>query len=254
MTRPQIDPDSSPATTDQVIDVALESFARYGYHDTKLETIATQSRMTKRMIHYHFGDKQGLYVQALLRAVHVLRPASSDLELGSSVPVDGVRQIVEVLYRQMVAHPSACQLVLMENLFHNARLDTASPITDQSNVLLALDRLLMLGQDAGAFRPGISALDVYTIITSMCAFRISNRDTFLNLNGVDLHGEANTQGLRRLVVDTVLSFLTSNMSSSGVSYLTAEVASRSPLGDGDSDSDDIYGDGDLMVDSGIIHD
>ena len=219
MNRPQSDSESAPATTEHVIDVALVSFAEKGFADTKLESIASESGMTKRMIHYHFGDKRGLYLQALARAVQLLRPVQEKLEPSSSVPVDGVQQAVEALFDQVIEHPEVCRLIVMENLFRWADLGQVSPLADQSSVILSLDRLLMLGQDAGAFRPGISALDVYTIIASMCSFRISNRDTFVNLYSTDLGDASNTDGMKKLTVDTVLSFLTSNMSSTGVSYL-----------------------------------
>ena len=54
---------------DSVVDVAIKHFSRSGFAETKLETIAQESGMSKRMIHYHFGDKRGLYVAALRHAL-----------------------------------------------------------------------------------------------------------------------------------------------------------------------------------------
>ena len=53
---------------DAVVDVAIKQFSRFGFTETKLETIAQESGMSKRMIHYHFGDKKGLYLRALSTA------------------------------------------------------------------------------------------------------------------------------------------------------------------------------------------
>ncbi|AZA14127.1 TetR/AcrR family transcriptional regulator [Corynebacterium choanae] len=227
MNRPLPDSDPLQVTPEDVVDIALVRFADRGFADTKLESIAQESGMTKRMIHYHFGDKRGLYLRTLMRAFQLLRPTEDALEIESAVPVDGIQQAVEALYDTVVNHPDACRLVVMESLHKWAELEGLSPLTDHSRVILALDRLLMLGQDAGAFRPGISALDVYTIILSLCTARIAIRDTYINLYSTNLSTEDNTAGLRALVVDTVLSFLTSNMHSSRVSYLVSD--SPNPL-------------------------
>ncbi|MEZ2122839.1 MULTISPECIES: TetR/AcrR family transcriptional regulator [unclassified Corynebacterium] len=243
MNRSPADTEISGTTAEQVVAVAMESFARHGFEDTRLEAIAQESGMSKRMIHYHFGDKRNLYVQALLRAVTLIRPDASEMELPSTVPVDGIRKIVQVICRRMFAEPAAVRLILLENLFKHAEVTGASPLADQSAVLLALDRLLMLGQDSGAFRPGISALDIYTVISSLCAFRTSNRDTYLNLYDVDLADDTNTAGLERLAVDAVLSFLTSNMPGTGtMSYLA--VGGREYSDDHDSGNVNIYGETD----------
>ena len=245
MSRPPADTETPGTTAEQVVAVAMESFARNGFEDTRLEAIAQESGMSKRMIHYHFGDKRNLYVQALLRAVTLIRPDASEMEMPSTVPVDGIRKVVGVICRRMFAEPAAARLILLENLFGHADITAASPLADQSAVLLALDRLLMLGQDAGAFRPGISALDIYTIISSLCAFRTSNRDTYLNLYDVDLADGVNTAGLERLAVDTVLSFLTSNMSGAGtMSYLS--VGAREFSDEHDSGTSSIYGETDTL--------
>ena len=49
--------------------------------------------MSKRMIHYHFGDKKGLYQRCLVLAIKQLRPTITEMELDSEVPVDGVQKI-----------------------------------------------------------------------------------------------------------------------------------------------------------------
>lgn len=230
-----------PVTTDRVVEIALRIFAHQGFEDTRLESISQESGMSKRMIHYHFGDKKGLYLRALRLAISQLRPDARELELDSSVPVDGVRKVVEVIYRQMSTHPDAVRLVLLENLFEHAGISNTNPIADQSSVLLQMDKLLMMGQDAGAFRPGISALDVYTIISSMCIFRISSRGMFVNLYHMDMHKEDNVAGMQRLVVDTVLAFLTSNMANTGgMSYLTPESAMNFSDEENDGAAANIY--------------
>ncbi|MDO4910355.1 MAG: TetR/AcrR family transcriptional regulator [Corynebacterium sp.] len=216
-------PMSSDPGVENVINVALEVFGRNGYSETRLDTIAHESGMSKRMIHYHFGDKKGLYTRALQLAIEQLRPTPDKMITDSVVPAEGIRAVVSAIYDQMAAHPKALRLLTLENIFGDVSMLYAPPLADQSNILLQTDRILMVGQDAGAFRPGISALDVYALINSLCLLRLGGRATFKNLYGTDLHSKQNLAGLKQLVIDAVLAFLTANIESNGqMSYLQGE--------------------------------
>lgn len=209
------------STPDTVLEVALKKFAELGFNDTRLEAIAKESGMSKRMIHYHFGDKKGLYQRCLVLAIKQLRPTIAEMELDSDVPVDGVKKIVEAVYLRYNNHPEAIRLLLVENLMNHANLMDGQPLADQSSITLQLDKLLMLGQDMGAFRPGISAQDIFTLIASIAMFRVTVHNTTINLYNIDMMDEANTRGMAHLAVDTVLAFLTSHISSRDqISYVS----------------------------------
>ncbi|WP_245945758.1 TetR/AcrR family transcriptional regulator [Corynebacterium senegalense] len=204
---------------------ALEVFARHGYEATKLQTLADATGMSKRMIHYHFGDKRGLYRACLTRAIHLLTPPQEVLNRSYAVPVEGMRRFVDAIFHRFLHNPGAVRLVLRENLDPVlAEGDTLKP-HELSEVLLHLERILLLGQDSGAFRPEVSADDILIMLCSLCLFREGNHRTAHNLTQVDLRSQRNVEGMRRMAIDTVLAFLTSNIPPSGYgSYLEAEAA------------------------------
>lgn len=220
---------------DAVIAVATEEFSRRGFADTKLDTISKLSGMSKRMIHYHFTDKLGLYQRCLGRSAELLTHNVDHIETESSVPVEGVRKLIDALYARYVAHPECLRLVAVESKERNLPATLTSPLADLSAVFLRLDQLLMTGQDSGAFRPGISAHDVFTMIAAMSSYRTNNQAMLDNLVGVDLDSEDNIEGLHRLIVDAVLAFLTANIPDTGQqSYLVAHQSEDSTA------ADDIY--------------
>lgn len=222
-------------SVDKVIDVAIEQFSELGFADTKLDNISRLAGMSKRMIHYHFGDKKGLYQQALAVAARRLNPPAGSLELDSAVPVEGVRTLVDWLFKQHVEHPEAIRMMTMET--STGALDGGHTLIDVSEVSLHLDKLLMLGQDSGAFRPGISANDIFTLIASLTMYRVTNRSMMQNLLDIDMRSPENTDGMHRMTVDAVLAFLTTNIPDSGhSSYLTTSAADE----DNDASPQDIY--------------
>ncbi len=212
---------ANKTTLDRAITVALSHFAQEGYTATKLDAIAKEVGMSKRMLHYHFGDKKELYRRCLVHAVWSFSPPQDFLERSYAAPVEGIRRFVDAIYHGMVQHPEAIRLLLRENLDPVLTPGEATSLRSESEVILQLERLLLMGQDVGAFRPGISAADVVVLIASLSFFRTSNSITLDEFSAINLLSPANTEGMRRLTIDAVLTFLTSNIPDSGYeSYLT----------------------------------
>lgn len=232
--------DAAPSP-ESVVRAAVAAFARRGYSGAKLEALAKQTGMTKRMIHYHFGGKRGLYLAALRHASGLIKPPADISNRSYAAPVEGMRRYVDALYHAFLDNPDAVRLVLRENLDPVATEEDTAVLVEANEVLLHVERLLLAGQDAGAFRPGISAVDLLTLIASLCFFRVGNGLTALSVSNVDLESRRNIDGMRRMVIDTVLTFLTSNIPHSGYeSYLESSPAAV-------EDPADIYSD-----DGGIV--
>ncbi|GAB2511867.1 HTH-type transcriptional repressor NicS [Corynebacterium atrinae] len=211
------------ATVDMVIDIALQQFAKEGFQETKLDSIAKKSGMSKRMIHYHFGDKKGLYRRCIVEAFDRIHPTAQDVDIDSSVPVEGVTKLVNAVYSKMSTNPESVRVLSLECLHDVLNVTELSTMAKHSEVLLLLDKLLMIGQDSGAFRPGISADDLFYLLWSLTFFRVSHRDFMVSIFDVDTTSEDNTAGIRRLTVDSILAFLTSNLSNNGHdSYLVSD--------------------------------
>ncbi len=212
--------DALPATTggsdtDAAAAAALVIFAREGFARTTLTAVAEESGVSTRMLHYHFGDKPGLYRAAMARAVTLLIPPQEVLNRSYTVPVEGMRRFVDAIFHRFLQNPAAARLIVRENLEPALEKGVGLEIEEVSEVILHIERLLLLGQDSGAFRPGISADDILVMVCSLCMYRESNSEIAQRITRVDLRTQRNIEGLRRMAIDTVLAFLTSNIPGSG---------------------------------------
>lgn len=230
------------ATLNRAVDIAMTHFARDGYAAAKLEAIAREAGMSKRMLHYHLGDKKELYRRALTRAAWSFAPPQDFLERSYAVPVEGIRRLVDVLFHRIAQNPDSVLIILRENLDPVLSAGDVVTIRNDTEVLLQIERLLLMGQDVGAFRPGISATDVVVLIASLTFFRVGNYATLNTFGELNILNQANTEGMRRLTIDAVLTFLTSNIPSSGyASYLTADYEAQPEAVDTQASDDYLRG-------------
>lgn len=202
------------------MNLALPIATEHGLYSTMQER-ASIAKVIQASPHLPlFKDATLFYTEALRYAHSLLWPPATNSpesreareHIGKITPAEAVRGFVSECYSRCVRKPDAVKLIVAENLFNRLSLRERHDILEASPVILHLDNVLMRGHDIGAFRYGISAEDVYLVITALCAFHVTHGASFSALYGMDTHDERNTEGILRIACDTVLAFLTTNMS------------------------------------------
>lgn len=186
---------------------AITEFIRHGYEHADISQLQdTRSGAP--------ANKLELYSQVIAACMDAITPPASTLSIDSPVPAEGMAHIVHALFTQLDTHRDAVALLAAESLHPVLEAGTTTTMMESSELGLHLDRVLLRGQEAGAFRPGISALDVFYLLISLSFSRLNHQHLMAMTTRVDTFSAANTAGVRRLVVDAVLSFLTSNIADS----------------------------------------
>lgn len=218
--------DCSPQEYQLVLDTAIPELVRSGLSaDTRDIAVGAGVPPTHPLLR----ETRVLYDEAVRYAFRRLWPRPEDLDVERLVPAEAVRSLVRTAYRRHRADPDAVRLIISENVLSRGHLEGRNDVLETSPVVLQIDRVLMRGQDYGAFRPGISAEDVYVLITSLCCFPASQGGLFQLLYGTDMDHAATVEGLEKLACDTVLAFLTTSMpTTQGSSYTHAAPTTRTP--------------------------
>nr|WP_281167757.1 CerR family C-terminal domain-containing protein [Marinimicrobium agarilyticum] len=81
-----------------MLDVALREFSAHGFRGVSVTAIAKEAGATPAMIHYYFGNKQGLY-EAVLQ--HALGPILAQLESATRHPPDGEDRLPRFVHNYM---------------------------------------------------------------------------------------------------------------------------------------------------------
>jgi TetR/AcrR family transcriptional regulator, regulator of cefoperazone and chloramphenicol sensitivity len=99
--------EGSDATKDRLLQAAGEEFAEKGFECARIRTICDRAQANVAAVNYHFGDKEQLYVQAVLEAHRCGIEAGEELDDETSPPAEQLRRYVRnFLVRVLALHDS----------------------------------------------------------------------------------------------------------------------------------------------------
>ncbi|HSV53081.1 MAG TPA: TetR family transcriptional regulator [Burkholderiaceae bacterium] len=161
-----------------ILQAARNEFATFGLGGARLERIAEEAAVHKRLVYYYFKDKDTLFAAVLESVYEEIRDAQLYLDLKDMAPLAALRRLVEFTWDYYIAHPEFIIFLNSENL-HKARHLAAVPrIRELNNPLLAtLEDIVTRGQKEGLFRAGIDAMQLYITIAGCAYFYLSNIHT-----------------------------------------------------------------------------
>ncbi|MBI1816031.1 MAG: TetR/AcrR family transcriptional regulator [Deltaproteobacteria bacterium] len=142
----------------ELLDVAIDCFARFGYQATSIDRIAREAGVTKGALYYHFKDKGELLFEAVKsrvgqwenRVVGEVRAVTSAAERLRQVAQVCLDHATKSNHRRMI-------ITLMVEA-----LDTNAPLSAEFRAMMQrfrtfLRTLVQSGQRHGEFRPNVDA-------------------------------------------------------------------------------------------------
>ena len=115
MTEPAAPARDAEQTRQRILDAALDEFSAKGISGARVDAIAEQARVNKRMLYYYFGSKEGLF-RAVLRARFA--QAARDQESPAERPAPAER--LPALAERFASSPQYVRLLMWESLEREA--------------------------------------------------------------------------------------------------------------------------------------
>lgn len=170
-----------------ILDAATEEFANQGYGGARVERISRRARTVDRMLYYYFGSKEKLFRTVLELAYEKLGRAEEQLNLGTTPPLEGMRQLIAFTWDYYYTNPEFIRLLNSENQHRGQHLKKSSRVSQLSFPMLNVLRdLLERGAQEGVFKQDIDAVNVYVTIAALAYFYLSNRYTLSRFLDRDL--------------------------------------------------------------------
>ncbi len=200
-----------PATRDpvraqrEILAAARAEFAAYGLAGARVDRIATEAGLNKRMLYYYFRHKEGLFTAVLEQVYAELSALAETLDVEEGEPAARLAQFVEMVFDHYARHPDSITLLNSENLHGGRHLAQSPRLQDLSPVFRQrLARLIERGVADGSFRPGIDEVSLYLSIVGQIYFAQSNAATLSLFFSRDLTKPSSRDAWRRHVRAMIL--------------------------------------------------
>lgn len=193
------------ATRDAILKAATKVFARHGYDGGRVEQISKAAQSYDRMIYYHYGSKEALFIAVLEATYERFNRAEANVELPADDPVAALTAIVDFMAGYYQRNPEFVTLLNAENLHRGRHIAKSLRAREYSAAAIGvLDGVLQQGVARGLFRSDVRARDVYLMIAAMGYFPVSNRYTLSAFFGEDLHAADALARWRAYIAETAL--------------------------------------------------
>jgi len=205
------DPDLTRA---RILQAATLEFHRFGLGGARVDRIADEAGVNKRMLYYYFGSKDALFLAVLEAVYEQIRGEERALELDRLDPAEAIRQLVSFTWNYYLEHPEFLTLLNSENLHEARHLKQSARVRSlHSPFVRMLADVLQRGRDGGIFRGGVDPVQLYISLAGLCYFYLGNRHTLSAIFDRDLMAADALETRLRHVTDFVLGYLASEPSS-----------------------------------------
>lgn len=174
----------------RILDAARDEFAKRGSEGARIDRIARTARANKRMLYYHVGNKDALYLAVLEGAYEHIRAAERKLNLAALTPSAAIARLIEFTWDYFLENPEFMALLNNENLHRARHLKRSKKVKEMHSPFVALlDDILRKGVASGEFRANVDPVQLYITIASLSYFYLSNNATLSTIFGRDLLAE-----------------------------------------------------------------
>jgi AcrR family transcriptional regulator len=192
------------ATREAILLAAMQEFSEKGLHGARVEEIAARTAVSKHMIYYYFGSKDGLYAAVLERVYADFRMAEGRANPDLSDPVAALAKLVGLNFDSHVDNPQRIRILMSENLDFGRHASQLDHSKQRELVLDTLGKILDAGEQMGVLRAGIDPLQLHLSISSLCFYYVSNAHTFSRAFSFDMTDSHNRKIRRAEVIETIL--------------------------------------------------
>jgi AcrR family transcriptional regulator len=197
----------------RILEAAKQEFATHGLAGARVDRIAAKAGANKRMLYYHVGKKDDLYLAVLEAAYEKIRAEERGLDLEQLDPPEAIRRLIDFTWNYFIRNPEFLALLQTENLARARHLKRSAKVKSMHSPFVEMIRtVLRRGVASGDFQASVDPVQLYISIAALGFFYLSNSATLSVIFGRDLlKQDAKDERLEHMVA-LVLAALTGRSS------------------------------------------
>jgi AcrR family transcriptional regulator len=171
----------------RILDAARVEFAKRGSEGARIERIARAAKANKRMLYYHVGNKDALYLAVLENAYEHIRAAERKLNLEALAPAAAIARLIRFTWDYFIENPEFMALLNNENMLRAKHLKRSKKVKEMHSPFVSLlADILRKGAASGELRANVDPVQLYITIAGLSYFYLSNNATLSTIFGRDL--------------------------------------------------------------------
>jgi AcrR family transcriptional regulator len=171
----------------RILGAAKKEFAAHGIGGARVDRIAAEAGANKRMLYYHVGNKEDLYLAVLEGAYEQIRIEERGLDLEHLEPPEAIERLIEFTWEYFIRNPEFLALLNTENLARARHLKRSARIKSMHSPFVEMiGTVVTRGVESGDFQIAMDPVQLYISIAALSFFYLSNSATLSVIFGRDL--------------------------------------------------------------------
>src|ERR1700744_4551015 len=185
----------------RILEAAKQEFASHGLAGARVDRIAAKAGANKRMLYYHVGKKDDLYLAVLEGAYEQIRVEERGLDLEHLDPPKAIERLISFTWNYFLRNPEFLALLNTENLAKAKPLKRSTKVKSMHSPFVEMIRTVVRrGVESGDFLVSVDPVQLYISIAALSFFYLSNSATLSVIFGRDLlNREARDERLEHIV-------------------------------------------------------
>src|ERR1700750_665312 len=162
----------------RILEAAKQEFASHGLAGARVDRIAGKAGANKRMLYYHVGKKDDLYLAVLEGAYEQIRVEERGLDLEHLDPPEAIERLISFTWNYFLRNPEFLALLNTENIGGARHLKRSTKVKSMHSPFVEMIRTVVRrGVESGDFVVAVDPVQLYISIAALCFFYLSNNWT-----------------------------------------------------------------------------
>ena len=200
----------SEITKKKITEAAEAAFADKGFFGSRVDEIAADAGVNKRMIYEHFGSKENLYIAVLEEVYSKMADTEKELLIREMDPVEAIKAVVSHYFSFLSENPAFIKTVMWENINEAQFLKQSDAGRIKGTAMEEMAKKIRQGIKDGVFKEDCDPLLIVICINMFCFSCFSNVYTMAHIMNVDFTDKKILDGCRKTVTDMILNHICTN--------------------------------------------
>lgn len=191
----------------RILRAAEAEFAEKGIYGARVDKIAADAEINKRMLYAYFGDKETLYKVVLSHVYKRMETVEREIVDCGYTGKMLIEKIICAYFDFLKENPGFVNILMWENLNHGKYLHQIEGSVIERGTIQYFVRELENGKKNGLFRKDIDAWHTVVSLITTCFANFSNQSTLSKLFHTDMTSDEMIEQRKKHTTDMMLAYL-----------------------------------------------